>query len=192
MENQSNQQKAMIFAALALLVAFLLIIFYIVPGVGDLKERATTVSNKKQQHDLGVSKVQAIRTAAQAIALAKKQVSLLGVAIPEMQNAEEAVLQISLASKDSSVAVKGISVGSTEVNGNTSSGALAISVSVTGEYPNIIKLTKALEKNLRPVTISNISISSADASNEVEAKFDLDFPYLGSTANTDGSEVINE
>jgi Tfp pilus assembly protein PilO len=189
MDKRSNQQKIMIVAAISLLVAFLLIIFYIVPSISDLKDKATTIASKKQEHDLGVQKVQAIRSATQAIALAKKQVSLIGVAIPEKQNAEEAVLQISTASKDASVTVKGISVGDSEVAGKATAGSLGISVSVTGEYANIVKLTKALEKNLRPVNISNISVSVGNTSSEVSAKFDLNFPYLGTSSNSNGSEV---
>lgn len=168
---KKNSQFFILIVLLCLLLSLLAVIFLIVPHVSTLKNLSQKVAAKEQELTLGREKVQAIRNASILIKSAQRDIQLLGVAIPEKEKADEALVQVTSAASSA-----GISVQSAVISPSVNS-AVSLTVSASGSYENTVSFIANLEKNLRPVKISDYSLASS-SSGQISSTFTISFPYL--------------
>lgn len=167
-----NPQFFILAVLLSLLLSILGVIFVIVPRVSSLKELAGQVAAKEQELILGREKVQAVREAAMLLNSAKRDIELLGVAIPEKEKADEALVQVTTAASTADVNVDRVVISPSETN------SVIFTVSASGGYENTVSLIANLEKNLRPAKITDYSLSSNSSGAQVNSTFTISFPYL--------------
>lgn len=183
--NNKIPQNLLYLSVLALLASFILVIFVIIPKATTLKSLSNEASSKENQLTAGKDQIASLREAITLIQTAKKDVELLGVAVPAKANAEEALAQISANAQGASVQLKNVTV-SGEENGN-----LKISVSILGKYSDTVLFMKNLETNLRPVTVNDLAISSGTDGSLLISTFNLLFPYLNNADETSQTGVTN-
>jgi len=172
MPEDKKTQLPTLISVLALFVAVLLVIFFIVPKTSELKVKSTEVAAKRQELELGKKKVVAIREAIKLIASAKKEVDALNVSIPRSPSADEALVQIQEMAAQAQVTIMSASVGS------TSDGYQSIPVTISGSYLNILSFLEKMLENLRPVKISGFTLASEREMSQVTLSVNLEFPYL--------------
>jgi len=172
MTKKSKSQMPMLISILALLVALILIGFFIVPKTSEIKELSNEVAKKEQELELGKKKVASIREAIKLMAQAKNDIEKLNIAIPSNPNAEEALVQLQeIASKSGSVIIDS-SVG------DSNQSTQKIGLTLNGEYSQILDFLSKLKSNMRPVEISNYSMVSNEDESIITASFNLEYPYL--------------
>lgn len=204
---KTNKSQITTLAVLSLLVGILVVIFFIVPQVSQIKDYSGQINQKEIELQSGQDQVQAIKEYALVLKTAKSDVEKLGVSIPTEEKADEAVLQVASAASSAGISMNSVSVsstttGTTNVTSEASAsqtGTLTLSVSTSGGYDATLGFIKNLEKNLRPVTLSNLSIAGdAEGGSDVAATFSLSFPYIqdesSSTAavNSESSTLSGE
>ncbi|OQA52625.1 MAG: hypothetical protein BWY43_00414 [candidate division WS2 bacterium ADurb.Bin280] len=180
-------------AVLALLVAILVGILLVYPQISKIKTLSATVNQKESELNEGLMEVSEIKEFALLLKSAKSDIEKLGVAIPEEERADEALLQMAVAAGSAGINITGVGVdaqgaqSSQEAEGG--SGSVTLTVSTTGEYGKTIDFIKKAEKNLRPVSFRNITLSSDDeSSGEIAGSFMIDFPFINAIQS--GSEEV--
>ena len=176
-ENKNKDQTATLLAILALLVAIAVVVFVIVPQLSSLRATSNQVLAKESELTAGQEKVATIKKSAQLIAAAKKDIELLGVALPAQEKTDEAVAQAASAATDAGLTVKSISVGESK------NGEVAFSITTSGNYAQIDKYLQNLKSNMRPVAVNDYNIS-ADSNGSLSASFSLAFPYVAKVEAT--------
>ncbi len=169
---KKNSQFFVLLVLLCLLMSFLGIIFVIVPHVSTLKNLSQRVAAKEQELVLGEEKVAAVKDAATLIKSAQRDIQLLGVAIPEKQKADEALVQATTAASAAGISVQNVVISPSETS------AIVLTLSASGSYQNTITFIADLEKNLRPVKITDYSLTSSSSGGQVNSTFTISFPYL--------------
>lgn len=169
--NKKTSQIPVALAALLLLVALVVLIAYIIPQITTLRDLNQSVVQKEQELAVGKQKVQAIRDAVQLIQQAKKEVEVLGIAIPTKEKAEESLLQIANIASRQEITVKTATFSSAE-------GSLTMNVTAEGDYNKFIDFFNDVNSNIRPVVASDINFSPNEETGSLEASFDVSFPYL--------------
>ena len=164
-------------AVLALLASFIIVITYLVPQISSIKDGSNRAAAKEQELEAGKKKIQTIKTAVQLIASAKKDIETLGISMPAKAKAEEAVVQVASAASQAGAAVKSITVG------DTKGGKVLLSFSTEGKFDQYTTFLDNLEKNLRPMKISdyNMTLNQNDQS-LVDSTFNIEFPYVDTEA----------
>lgn len=173
MEKNKDNKKIIFLSVIALLLSFFIIAMYLVPKMKNLKTLSTQAAAKQAELDAGVEQVKAIRTAAQLIKAASKDIETLGISIPEQSRAEEALAQLGASASKSDVQVKSVSIG------GGASGTLKITLSISGGFDQTMTFISNLEKNLRPIEIEDYTIASVEGGS-LDTSFNLNFPYLQS------------
>lgn len=180
---------------MALLVAIGAVAFVIVPQLSSLRDTSNQVLAKDNELKAGQDKVAAIKQSAQLIVAAKKDIDLLGVALPVQENADEALAEAASAASDAGLTVKSISVGEAKED------RVTLAVTTTGNYAQVDKYLQNLQNNLRPVVVDNYNMSADSSGNgALSASFSLSFPYIAqaaatttaSTQATEGGSTTNE
>jgi len=164
-------------SALALLASILAIIFIIVPKMKDLKSINTQVKAKEQELEAGKAKVAAIKNAAALIKKARKDLETLGIAVPDQERAEEALLQVTSAAGKAEITVKSMTM-SAGGEGNL----LSVAVSTSGRYDNTIRFMENLEKSLRPAATTSFNFAPKVGTGDVDATFQIVLPYVNEAA----------
>jgi len=188
MENKNSSQTIILAAAGFLLVAFVAIITYLVPRVSEIKTLNDSIANKQQELALGRQKVQAIRDAIQVINKAKREIEILGIAIPDKEKAEESLVQITTIASANEITISNMSFSS---GSDKKASKLTVNVTAQGDYGKFASFFNALNTNLRPVAVSGINFSNNDSTNQLEAGFDLVFPYLSEDSVASTSQADN-
>jgi Tfp pilus assembly protein PilO len=180
MENniQSKSGSQIYFVLLALLLSFLGIIFVITPKITSLQKVSDEAAASQAELDAGRLKVQAVRDSLQLIKSAQSSISLLGVAVPDQAKADEAVVQAATAASAAGLTLKNASVAEGEA------GYVNLTVSADGDYDKVIVFLGNLEKNLRPVKVTDYSLSASGTSGQVSGTFSIGFPYLKESVET--------
>ncbi len=168
-------------------VTFFIVILYIVPKTTDLKNLSQRAAAKQSELEVGRQQVAAIRTATQLIKAARADMDTLGVAIPDKEKAEEALQQLSANASSSEITIKSVTAGTGQAE-TGQSGALTITVSVSGDFSNTIAFIGNLEKNLRPVKVVDYSIVASGVGALTDTTFNLSFPYLVSSDEVAGGQ----
>lgn len=205
MNKEKNYTKELTnWAVLAMLLAILLGIFYIVPQISKVKKLSDTVASKEEDLNRGLEEVASIKEFALLMKTARSEIEKLGVSIPQEEKADEALLQAASAASVAGISVSGVSVdtqapqqsrgaeeGST--NDTALAGVVSLTVTTGGEYGKTIDFMKNLEKNLRPVTIKNVALSAnGETSGNVDGSFVIEFPYVAAASSEVGAETITE
>ena len=174
-QQKKPSQIILLISVFSLLVAILLVIFVIVPKVSELKNVASDVEAKKQELEAGKSKVAATKKAIQTMSSAKRDLDLLGVAIPTQPDPEDALVQVSAAAGKAGVKLSSIAIS----QGDTSKGStLGLTFSALGNFDSTIALIDNLEKCLRPITVNDYAISNSENSGDLGSTFNLKLPYV--------------
>lgn len=169
--NKKSTQTPVALAALLLLVALVVLIAYIIPQITTLKDLNQSVVQKEQELAVGRQKVQAIRDAVQLIQQAKKELEVLGIAIPTKEKAEESLLQIANIASRQEITVRTATFSSAE-------GSLAMNVTAEGDYNKFVDFFNDVNSNIRPAAVTGINFSPNEETGALQASFDLNFPYI--------------
>ena len=178
---QSKSSKIVTISVLALLIAILLVIFYVVPSISSLREQSNIASQKKSELELGRAKVKAIKDAINLINTSKDSIDKVSVALPSEPRTEEALVIISDAVANSGLALSNIAVaeiGSSDVK---------ISFSTVGDFVKTQSLIAKLESSLRPVFFDDFEITALDETSDLNSTINVSFPYLSSKEDAEGS-----
>jgi len=187
MNKSASKQRMILLSVVALLLSFLIIIFFTVARISDLKTLSTEAKAKEAELEAGIAQVQSVRNATQLIKVAKGDMQTLGIAIPDQEKGEEALAQLGANAASSGLEIKSIAIG----GGDASN--LGISVATTGSFDQTMTFLANLEKNLRPVKVKNYTFAAVEDSSSVDASFALLFPNLPSEASTgSGGEATAE
>lgn len=182
---RKNSQFFILAVLVSLLLSILAIIFIIVPNVSSLKDLSNRVAAKEQELILGREKVQAIKEASNVIKSAQRDIQLLGVAVPEKEKADEALVQVTTAATSAGITVDRVVISPTETN------SVNFTVSANGSYTDTITFMANLEKNLRPAKISDYSLSSNSLGSQVNSTFTVSFPYLPEAATASATASVS-
>lgn len=186
MNMEKKGKIVIIFSTVILFFALFAFILFLIPSINRLKEVSTEVAKKQAEYEAGLLRVMMAQKAVDTITQAKQESALLGVAIPESPRAEEAMIQM-----NSSASSSGLKVISAEVI-KANEGILSISFSTKGNYDNTISFISKIKSNLRPTKIVDLTMTK-DGSDEINANFNLEFPYLyQSTKSPVASQVVVE
>ncbi|MCX6809943.1 MAG: hypothetical protein NTZ65_04345 [Candidatus Berkelbacteria bacterium] len=176
MEQQKKPSQIILLSSVfALMVGVLLVIFVIVPKVQELKTVASNVEAKKQELEAGQNKVAATKKAIQTMSAAKRDLDLLGVAIPNQPDPEDALVQISAASGKAGLKLSSIAIAQSD---STKGSSLGLTFSTLGNFDSTLALFDNLEKGLRPIVIKDYAISNSENSGDLSATFNLTLPYI--------------
>ncbi len=184
-EDKEKSQLPTLISVLALLIAVLLVIFFIVPKTSEIQSLSTEIAQKKQELELGKQKVIAIREAVKLIASAKKDVDALNVSIPQTPSADEALVQIQEIAQQSEVKIIESTVGS------ATNGYQELTATITGSYQNIISFLDKAQNNLRPIKMSSLNIFYNEEMGEITTSMNLMFPYLEEIETEQGDADLN-
>jgi Tfp pilus assembly protein PilO len=176
MKPTDKGKLTIIFSTLVLFVALFVFILFLIPKVNQLKSVSDDVAKKKMEYESGLLRVMLAQKAVDIIAQAKKESALLGIAIPDSPQAEDAILQLS-----SSASQAGLKVISAEVV-KSSEGVLSIAFSTRGSYEQTVDFVSKLKTNLRPTKI--VELNMTKSSDNIDTNFNLEFPYLYSSSQT--------
>lgn len=175
---KKQSQLISFISVLALLGAFLLIIFVVTPRVRQLWDLSSQAKGKGEQIALKQQEVESVKEASVLVKGAKQEVEMLQIAVPDKEKAEEALAQLS-----SATAAAGLKMTSVGLHG-AQDGFVKISMSVFGPFDKFIGLMGNLESNLRPIKIDDYTVTSSEDSSDVSASLNLLFPYLPQTSPT--------
>lgn len=172
---EKNNQTLNVAAVLSLLLGFLMFIFVILPKIQNIKQVSADIATKQSELKAGQEKVAALRQAVQLMTSAKKDLEILGVAIPASENAEEAFAQLAANSSASGLEIKstGVSTGEADSGGN-----LTLTITLSGKFENFKTFLENLEKNLRPVKITDYNMAYNAETTNIDTTFNLSFPYI--------------
>jgi len=194
-KTKKNSNSAL--AVLAMLVAIIVVIFFIVPRVSSIRDLSNRVSQKELELKAGQAKVEAVKQFALVLKTAKNDIDKLGVSIPTEEKADEALLQATSAASSAGISISSVAIAATSESASaasteaatgtvqadgaqnpTKSGVLTLTISTRGGYSAMLDYIKKLEENIRPVTIKSVAIASATDSSDVDGNFTLDFPFV--------------
>lgn len=184
-------------AVLSLLVAILVGILLIYPQITKIKALSATVNQKESELEQGLREVSEIKEFALLLKSAKSDIEKLGVAIPEEERADEALLQMAVAASNAGISITGVGVdaqGSQDAQEGEllPSGTVTLTISTQGEYLKTVDFIKKAENNLRPASLRNINLSSdEEGSAGVSGSFMIDFPFIN-IASSANEEVAGE
>lgn len=204
-KTKKNQNSAL--AVLAMLVAIIVVIFFIVPRVSAIRDLSNQVAQRESELKSGQAKVEAVKQFAMILKTAKNDIDKLGVSIPTEERADEALLQAASAASSAGVGISSVAIAasSEQVQNETAqsgsgdqaqstvkSGVLTLTISARGSYSAMLDYIKKLEENIRPVTIQNLSIASSADSSDVDGTFTLHFPFVEGIEQTVDPNTNNE
>lgn len=192
---KKQSQLTSFLSVLALLGAFILIIFVLVPKIRQLSDLSNQAKAKSEQIELKKQEIAAVRQASALIKSAKQEVQTLQIAVPDKEKTEEALAQLSDAT-----ASAGLDLTSIGLHG-AQDGYVKVSATVFGPFDKVIALMGNLEKNLRPIRVDDYTVTSSEGSADVSTTLNLSFPYLPQAvasvsaspqANASQESTINE
>jgi len=160
----------MLIGVLALLASLAIIIFLIVPRVSEMRDLSNNIAAKEAELEIGKKKVSSLRSAVQLIKTARRDMEILGVAVPADKDIAEALVQVNANASNSGVVIDAISTSGGEA------GNVSINASVKGSYEQIMGFLSNSEKNLRPIKIVDYNLVSTEGT--ISATFNMLFPYL--------------
>jgi len=160
----------MLISVLALLASLAIVIFLVVPRISEMKELSNNVAAKEAELEAGKNKVAALRNAIQLIKTARRDMEILGIAVPVDKDIAEALVQVNANASNSGVVIEAISAAEGET------GNISISATVLGSYEQVMGFLSNTEKSLRPIKIVDYNLISTEGA--VDATFNLLFPYL--------------
>lgn len=184
-EDKPKSQIPTLISVLSLLVALLLVIFFIVPKTSEIQAKSSEVLNKKQELELGKQKVAAIREAVKLISSAKREVDTLNVSVPQTPSADEALVQIQEMASKSETTISEATVGS------ASEGYQELTATISGSYPNLLSFLEKMQNNLRPVKLTSFNVLYNEESGDIIMSVNLLFPYLGPTEAEQSETATN-
>ena len=188
-EEKTKSQIPMLIGVMSLLIAILLVIFFIVPKTSEVKTLANEVAVKKQELELGKQKVTAIREAVKLIASAKREIDTLDVSIPQTPSADEALAQVQTIASQSEVKIVETTIGS------ATDGYQEVTVTISGSYMNLVNYLDKMQNNLRPIKLNAFNLFYNETTSDITMSIDLVFPYLdtseeeGQKSNTEESST---
>ena len=186
MKTTDKGKMTIIFSTLILFVAIFVFILFLIPKINQLKTVTGDVATKKSQYEAGILRVMLAQKAVDVISSAKKESDLLGIAIPESPQAEDAMRQLSTSANQA-----GLQVVSAEVV-KSSEGILSISFSTRGSYEKTVDFVSKIKSNLRPTKIVELNMTR-DGNDNINATFNLELPYLYiSTKTPVATQVVND
>lgn len=177
MRKDRRAKAVIIFSTVILFFALVAFIVLLIPRINTLKEISSEVAKKKMEYEVGLYRVSLSQKAVDTIAQAKQESDLLGIAIPQSPKADEAIIEVSAAAKQS-----GLDITSAEVI-KAKEGILSISFGTRGNYDNTIGFLGKLKNNLRPVKIVDMVLTKT-SDDKINASYNLDFPYLYQAAKS--------
>lgn len=180
-EKTPKNQSLLLISVLALLASIVIVIVYVVPKITALKDLSNNVAIKQQELQDGKNKVEALKKATAIIKVARFEMETLGISIPAKENADEAVSQIADAAGKAGLDVESINSSSSQ------EGSLALVVTSSGSFGNVTGFIENIEKNLRPVRITDYTVASS-GDGKVDATINLSVPFLAQN-NTDATST---
>lgn len=185
MENPQKNQSLIYISVLALLIAFILVIIFIVPKIATLKDLSTQVAKKEDELNAGKQKVEDLKRAAALIKTARSEVETMQIAVPTKEKMDEAVAQLSAAATQAGLSIQSVTIGT------PSKGMANLTVTTEGEFSNTVSFMSNIEQNLRPATFSDFSLASSQANSLISATFNLSFPFIDESATPTPTATTN-
>jgi hypothetical protein len=172
-QKQSFQTFLEIFLSLTTIIAFTLLALR--PTVLTISQLLTEIREKEGLVSQMDEKISALQQAQGILVQESVNLARLNTAIPDSPTPETYIRQAEGVAKANNVQILGLSAGEATFLGQTQEkrksseealpgGAegIAVSTSVSGDYPSLASFLSSLENLLRPIFVDNLSISSTE------------------------------
>lgn len=176
----SNKTALLIFVLIVL--TLLLAIFLAWPKVKDLKQINTQVGALQGEKTALDSKIKALEEAQSQIAAAKPSIDTLNIAVPNNPAMPEILVSLESIVGRTGLVLNQLSPAST--GEGVSSGEAKVTISVSGSYPNVIRLLETFEKNIRPIKVNSLALTSSGETGDTAATFELSLLFVPPQATT--------
>lgn len=145
---------------ICLAIIFLGGYFLTKPLIGKLKEKNIQIDAKEKDISAMQSKISDLQTASSQMKTGSKELELLNLAWPPDEGLPEVLVSVEAMAGRAGLSVQAISPASGQ---QSNTGEVPVTVTVSGNFSNIITFSQILEKNLRPIKIKSIAIAASTA-----------------------------
>jgi Tfp pilus assembly protein PilO len=177
---EKKTKLAITFSTIILFVALFVLILYLIPKINQLKTLSNQVESKKVEYESGKLKIANADILKSMLGQYKKEADILGIALPSTAKAEDALVELSEATR-----LSGIELVSADVSNQK--GAVQVEIETKGTFENQVNFIDKLKSNLRPIKVVEINMSKQD--NTILGSFKLNFPYFTSVNSTQATKT---
>lgn len=177
---QSNRDQGLIIllgVAAALAATWF---FWLSPTQQAIIDSASQITQFQNQQTTLTQRIALVDSTAKDIAATSDAQKLLALAAPTGSSMDNLLASLNTMAVSSSVGLSSVQPQQTSTAGQS---AMTVTVSVTGTFSAIQSFVAALEKNIRPITILNLSLASGGTtagSNLITATLNLSTVQIGS------------
>lgn len=140
---------------LSILVILALGYFVILPMMSSLKEFNLKIAAKDQENSEMGQKISDLNSLKTEFNNAKQDVELLGLALPSSDQVPEILVQLETIANKSGMIISNLQPG------KSSSLGTAFNLTTQGNFSALDLFVNSLEKNLRPIQIKSMNLSSS-------------------------------
>lgn len=192
MENKKSSVKNSLIISLLVIISIMAGYFLLWPFSNQLKEGNIVFAAKEEELKLKKQKLDDLRTLSENFVKAEEDLRILELSMPKEEQIPEILVQI-----EAMVGEAGLTIGDVNPKKNEKEKKVEVTLSVGGEYANIINLMGLLQENIRPVSISEINLSKGEKAEEnanQSLTFSLiaSFPYQGEEEKEDKNGSVQE
>jgi len=171
-KEKKTSQALILVTVLLFIISIFLVIFVIVPKFSQIQSLNNDVKSKKEELTLGLAKIDAINNAQSIIKNSVADLALLNVALPGDKNTDEALVMVEKICDLNGLKISSVQIDSSEKNTSITS----LTYTLNGSYPSMVNFLSDIQKNIRPVSVESLNITSSDEGLSMTVA--LSFPYL--------------
>jgi Tfp pilus assembly protein PilO len=187
MEDQKKDNQA---ALIGLIIILVLAIFYF--GVyyqgKSLHTAELSYKAKSLQATALAKNVSSLQSLQAQFSSQNSTLSKLQTAFPANAKPEEIIVMLNAMATNAGVTVNNIQPDQQNTNTSSSLPAANITVTVTGDYNAQSRFSSELAKNIRPITINNISLVGQPNSGDISGTYNLGFLIANSSSVNGGNQ----
>lgn len=183
----TGQERTTVIILLSVLVAFAIGYFGLKPMVSAYHNHQLAAGARTVEISEASKRKTALAQLAAQLKKFSRQIEFLRIAVPPEAQYPELLAQLAALASESELVLTTVQPQRSETASESGAAAVVINLTVRGSFPKMISFAEKVEKNLRPITVSSISLidgGDPQAAEQLTATIQMKFVRTGSVATT--------
>lgn len=163
------------FVPIGIIIIAVVAMVSIKPLVVEVRATNAKIQAYQQQSTLAQEKIDKLNELRPKMASYKTEIASLKMAMPAAQQIPEVLVMTEAIAKNTGLNISGL-----DIQPGSGGDEVAVNMSATGSYSNLAQFTNQFEKNLRPIRVKSISVSSSGTDGQqISVSISLGVIYQG-------------
>ncbi|MDO8513151.1 MAG: type 4a pilus biogenesis protein PilO [bacterium] len=162
------------FVPLGIIIIAILALVTIKPYAFEVRATNAKIQAFREQTKRTQDKINKLNDLKPTLEEYKTKIDDLRLAMPASQQIPEVLVMVEAIARDTGLTISGL-----DIQPGSDEGEVGVNMSAVGSYDNLSYFTAKLEKNLRPIRIKSMSLSSSAGDSQLSVAVSYGIQYQG-------------